>query len=114
MWILTIVPSALQSCLCVAEPFGFEAHKQDLEDCRVWIEQGDLCAGAVRTVLPTPSRPRGQGQAQICAQGRVWQLMDTSLLLRAVISLSFGLPAVWEWDSLSALWALGPHGVRGG
>lgn len=48
------------------------------------------------------------------AQGHVWQLTDTSLLLRAVISLSLGLPLVWEWDSLSALWALGPGGVRGG
>lgn len=39
------------------------------------------------------------------------QLTDTSVLLRAVSALSSGLPEVWGWDFLSALWALGVSGV---
>lgn len=47
--------------------------------------------------------PGGPGASTDLCSG---QLTDTSLLLRAVSSLSLGLPLVWGWDSLSALWAL--------
>lgn len=67
MQILTIVPSALQSCFCVPEPFGFESTQAGFRGLQVWVEQGDICAGAVGAELPTPSWPGGQEQAQICA-----------------------------------------------